>query len=165
MGLVVSAQVIRELIADGEYLVECIEQREQGKVAVTFAMRARAQPYNIQIETNDAKLERLFHALLSEKDVRSKSSGQTRLGNQAVPIVEVTSLPADAPKRQRRRQPAVVDANSAQPVEANSPTTRRRASTRQLVLMPQDVSIQENPSGAQTKRGRPPKVREGSNRS
>jgi hypothetical protein len=165
MGLVVSAQVIRELIADGEYIVECIEQREQGKVTVTFALRARAQPYSIQIETNDSKLEGLFRALLREKDAHSKASERTRLGGQVVPIVEVASLPADAPKRQRRRRAAVADADAAQPVESARPTARRRASTRQLVLMPQDLSPQENLSRVQTKRGRPPKVREGSNRS
>ena len=58
MGLVVVAQVIRELIADGEYLVECIEHRDRGKVAVAFALRSRAQPYSIQIETTDNKLAR-----------------------------------------------------------------------------------------------------------
>lgn len=165
MGLVVSAQVIQELIADGEYLVECIEQREQGKVAVTFALRARAQPYSIQIETNDNKLEGLFRALLREKDIRSKASGQTRFGGQVVPTVQVASLPADTPKRQRRRQATVADADDAQPVESAGPTARRRASTRQLVLMPQDVSLRENPSRVQTKRGRPRKVKEGANRS
>ena len=67
MGLVVSAQIIRELIADGEYLVECIEQRERGKVAVAFALRSRAQPYSIQIETMDNKLGGLFRALIEEK--------------------------------------------------------------------------------------------------
>ena len=30
MGLVVSAHVVRDLFADGEYLVECIEQRGTG---------------------------------------------------------------------------------------------------------------------------------------
>jgi hypothetical protein len=165
MGLVVSAQVIQGLIADGEYLVECIEQREQGKVAVTFALRARAQPYSIQIETSDNKLEGLFRALLQGKDAHGKAAGQTRLGGQAVPIVEVASLPADAPKKQRRRRAAVADADGTQPVESAKPTARRRASMRQLVLMPQDLSPQENLSRVQTKRGRPPKIREGANRS
>jgi hypothetical protein len=67
MGLVVVAQVIRELIADGEYLVECIEHRDHGKVAVAFALRSRAQPYSIQIETTDNKLGGLFRALLDEE--------------------------------------------------------------------------------------------------
>src|SRR4029450_11268965 len=66
MGLVVVAQVIRELIADGEYLVECIEHRDRGKVAVAFALRSRAQPYSIQIETTDNKLGGLFRSLLDE---------------------------------------------------------------------------------------------------
>jgi hypothetical protein len=161
MGLVVSAQVIRELIADGEYLVECIEQREQGKVVVTLALRARAQPYSIQIETNDNKLEGLFRALLGEKDARSKGSGQARLGGQVVPIVEVTALPADMPKKQRRRQPAAANADSTQSGDSASPKARRRGSMRQLVLMPQDGATQESPIGVQSKRGRPPKVREG----
>jgi hypothetical protein len=165
MGLVVSAQVIQGLIADGEYLVECIEQREQGKVAVTFALRARAQPYSIQIETSDNKLEGLFRALLQGKDAHGKAAGQTRLAGQVVPIVEVASLPADAPKKQRRRRAAVADADGTQPMESAKPTARRRASMRQLVLMPQDLSPQENLSRVQTKRGRPPKIREGANRS
>jgi hypothetical protein len=165
MGLVVSAQVIQGLIADGEYLVECIEQREQGKVAVTFTLRARAQPYSVQIETNDNKLEGLFRALLRGKDAHGKASEQTRLGGQVVPIVEVASLPADAPKRRRRRRAALSDADAAPPVESAAPAARRRASTRQLVLMPQDLSPQENLSRARTKRGRPPKIREGANRS
>lgn len=164
MGLVVSAQVIQELIADGEYIVECIEQREQGKVAVTFALRARAQPYSIQIETTDNKLQGLFRALLREKDVRNNASPQTQLGEQVVPIVEVASLPADAPKRPRRRRAPVTDANAAQPLESASPTARRRASTRQLVLM-QDVSLQGQLSRGQTKRGRPRKIREGTHHS
>ena len=71
MGLVVLAQVIRELIADGEYLVECIEHRDHGKVAVAFALRSRAQPYSIQIETTDNKLGGLFRALLDEEPSRT----------------------------------------------------------------------------------------------
>ena len=31
MGLVVSAHVVRDLIGDGEYTVECLEQREHGR--------------------------------------------------------------------------------------------------------------------------------------
>jgi hypothetical protein len=166
MGLVVSARVIQELIADGEYLVECIEQREHGKVAVTFALRARALPYSIQIETNDNKLEGLFRALLREKEVHSKASGETRIGGQVVPIVEVGSLPADAPKKPKRHRAAVsANADAVPPVTSAGPTARRRASTRQLILMPQDPPLQEDLSRMQPKRRRPPKSREGSNRS
>jgi hypothetical protein len=158
MGLVVSAQVIRELIADGEYIVESIEQREQGKVAVAFALRARAQPYNIQIETADNKLEGLFRALLTDKDARSEKSPLARLGGQAVPIVEVASLPADVPKRRRRQQAEgrIEDAQATAP----GPASRRRSSGRQLILMPQDVSSKPNRTAAQSRRGRPLKVRE-----
>src|SRR5919202_5241416 len=98
MGMVVSAQEIRDLIIDDDYIVECIEQRDHGRVAVSLALRSRAQPYNIQIETTDSKLEGLFRALLSEKEARGEKSRLTKLGAQAVPFVEVASLPADAPK-------------------------------------------------------------------
>jgi hypothetical protein len=157
MALVVLAQVIRELIADGEYLVECIEQREYGKVAVTLALRSRAQPYNIQIETTDSKLERLFRALLGDKEARSEKSRSTKLGAQPVPIVEVASLPADAPKRQRRRRTALNHTDDTQPAEPSRPAVRRR-SARQLVLMPQDAASTANQVAVQAKRGRLSKV-------
>src|SRR5919108_2519025 len=88
MGLVVSAQVIRALITDGEYLVECIEQREHGKVSVTLVQRSRAQPYSIQIETTDDKLEGLFRALLDDKPARSPKPALMKVGSQPVPVVE-----------------------------------------------------------------------------
>jgi hypothetical protein len=160
MGLVVLAQVIRELIADGEYIVECIEQREYGKVAVTLALRSRAQPYNIQIETTDSKLEGLFRALLGDKEARSGKPRLTKLGAQAVPIVEVASLPADAPKRRRRRQAALSHANGIQPPESTTPPVQRRRSARQLVLMPQEAASTANPIVVQAKRRRPSKVGE-----
>jgi hypothetical protein len=160
MGLVVLAQVIRDLVADGEYIVECIEQREYGKVAVSLALRSRAQPYNIQIETTDSKLEGLFRALLGDKETRSEKSRLAKLGAQAVPSVEVASLPADAPKRRRRRQAALNHANGTQPAEPTGPTVRRRRSARQLVLMPQEAASTAHQATVQTKRGRPSKVRE-----
>ena len=99
MGLVVLAQVIRELIADGEYLVECIQHREHGKVAVAFTLRSRAQPHSIQIETTDNKLGGLFRALLHEDPARTGKPAVAKVGTQAVPIVEVDSLP----NRHRKR--------------------------------------------------------------
>ena len=42
MGLVVSAHVVRDLIGDGEYTVECLEQREHGRVVIALTLRARA---------------------------------------------------------------------------------------------------------------------------
>src|SRR5919109_5371373 len=104
MGLVVLAQVIRELIAEGEYLVECIEHREHGKVAVAFALRSRAQPYGIQIETTDNKLGGLFRALLDEEPSRAAKPALVKVGSQPVPVVEVGSLPADASKARKRRK-------------------------------------------------------------
>jgi len=41
------------------------EQREHGRVAVALTLRARAQPYSIQIETSDNKLDGFFRALLN----------------------------------------------------------------------------------------------------
>jgi len=139
MGLLVSAQIIRELIADGEYLVECIEQRERGKVAVALALRSRLQPYSIEIETTDSKLAGLFRALVDEKSSRAEKSAVVKLGSQPVPVVEVESLPADAPtSRRQRKQPA----NSAgvQTGESTKPTPRARSAAGQLILVPQEVA-------------------------
>src|SRR5690554_6276590 len=103
MSLMVSSAVIRDLIIDGDYLVECIEQRERGCVLVTLALRSRAQPYSLQIETTENKLERLFRALLPEgaKHVGDKPTRQ--VGSQVVPVVEVDDMPADQAKPRRRR--------------------------------------------------------------
>ena len=138
MGLVVLAQVVRELITDGEYVVEYIEHRDRGKVAVAFALRARAQPYNIQIETTDHKLGGLFRALLDEGPTRAGQSALVKVGHQPVPVVEVDSLPADVakgrrPRKQRRK--AADGLTSDKPVQ---PPTRSRNSTQQLALVPQE---------------------------
>ena len=160
MGLVVSAQIIRELIADGEYLVECIEQREHGRVAATFTLRSRAQPYDIQIETSDNKLEGLFRALLPEKGTRSQKSSpaQTQVGGQRIPVVEVPALPADTPRRGRRRAPEVEPIETTEAAESPVPAKRRRGSSRQLVLMPQDRPTEAHQGVGRVKRGRPPRV-------
>jgi hypothetical protein len=138
MGLVVSAQVVRELIADGEYLVECIEQRERGKIAVAFEMRSRMQPYSIQIETMDNKLSGLFHALSDEKPPRAEKSALVQVGNQAVPVIEVNSLPADTSKNRRRGKRGINGAPSAHVREPTKPAGRSRRAARQLVLVPQE---------------------------
>src|SRR5918996_5624300 len=104
MGLVVSAQVVRDLISDGEYIVECIEQREHGRVAVTLTLRARAQPYAIQIETSDNKLDGFFRALLHGQGSTRGQNPAVTGGSQPVPVVEGDTMPADQP--QRRRRPA-----------------------------------------------------------
>jgi hypothetical protein len=162
MGLVVSAQVIRELIADGEYLVECIEQREHGRVAATFTLRSRAQPYDIQIETSDSKLEGLFRALLPEKGARTQKSplAQAQVGGQRIPVVEVPVLPADTPRRGRRRAPEAEPTEKTDAAEGSVPVKRRRGSSRQLVLMPQDAPIKARQGVGRVKRGRPPRVGE-----
>lgn len=160
MGLVVSAQVIRELIADGEYLVECIEQREHGRVAATFTLRSRAQPYDIQIETSDNKLEGLFRALLPEKAARNQKSSLAQVGGQRIPVVEVASLPADTPRRGRRRTPEVGSTEKTEAAEGSVSVKRRRGSSRQLVLMPQDAPIKAHHGAVRAKRGRPPRLGE-----
>jgi hypothetical protein len=139
MGLVVSAQVLRELIADGEYLVECIEQRDRGKIAVAFAMRSRAQPYSIQIETMDNKLGGLFRALTDEKPSRGENHALMKIGSQSVPIVKVHSIPADESQGRRRGRRRTTDADGSQARGAAKPAVRRRRSARPLVLMPQDA--------------------------
>src|SRR5439155_27200876 len=79
MGLVVSAPVVRDLITDGEYIAECIEQREHGRVAVALTLRARAQPYSVQIETSDNKLDGFFRGWLN-------GQGSARGRNPLVPV-------------------------------------------------------------------------------
>jgi hypothetical protein len=141
MGLLVAAQVIRELITDGEYLVECIEQRERGKVTVAFTLRARAQPYNIQIETMDSKLDGLFRAILDSEPSRAQRAAGVKVGNQPVPILEVESLPLDAMtgNKRRRRQSNRPDASHSHPSNAPKASgTGSRSAGQQLALVPQE---------------------------
>jgi hypothetical protein len=154
MGLVVSAQVIRELIADGEYLVECIEQRERGKIAVAFEMRSRMQPYSIQIETMDNKLGGLFHALSGEKSSRAEKAAVVKIGSQPVPVIEVNSLPADVSKDRGRGKRRITATNGSQATEATKPARRSRRSARQLILMPQEAPSQPATMPTASKRRR-----------
>jgi len=160
MGLLVSAQVIRELIADGEYLVECIEQRERGKVAVALALRSRVQPYSIEIETVDSKLTGLFRALLDEKSSRAEKPAVVKLGSQPVPVVEVESLPADAPTgRRRRKQP--VNSAGIQAGESTKPAPRARSAAGQLILVPQELANEAAPKPSPPKRKRTARANDG----
>jgi hypothetical protein len=155
MGLVVLAQVIRELIADGEYLVECIEHRDRGKVAVAFVLRSRAQPYSLQIETTDNKLGGLFRALLDEEPSRAGKAAVVKVGSQPVPIVEVESLPLDALKGRKRRKDGRHDANvsrSLAPIAPREPTARSRGSGQQLALVPQEPPKEPAPVPKPSKR-------------
>jgi hypothetical protein len=113
MGLVVSGQVVRDLIADGEYTVECIEQREHGRVAVTLTLRARTQPYSIQIETSGNKLDGFFRALLNEKGSTIRKNPSVKLGGLPIPAVEVDTMPADQPKRRQRPARAAIQPEPA----------------------------------------------------
>jgi hypothetical protein len=155
MGLVVVAQVIRELIADGEYLVECIEHRDRGKVAVAFALRSRAQPYSIQIETTDNKLGGLFRALLGEESARAGKSGVVKVGSQPVPVLEVDSLPLDAltgRKRRKRDGNGTDVSKSRAPIAPVEPTTQSRSPGQQLALVPQEPSKASAPAPKPSKR-------------
>lgn len=155
MGLVVRAQVIRELITDGEYLVECIEQRDHGKIAVAFALRARAQPYSIQIETTDNKLAGLFRALLEGDPARTGKPGVVKVGSQAVPVVEVDSLPRDELKSRKRRKRASTDidaSSSRAPLTPLQPLTGSRRSGQQLALVPQEPPQAPAPTPKPSKR-------------
>jgi hypothetical protein len=153
MGLIVSAQVIRELIAEGDYLVECIEQRERGKVAVALALRSRLQPYSIEIETVDNKLTGLFRALLDDRPSRVEKSAVVKLGNQPVPVVEVDSLPADTSRARRPRKRAVSKAES-RAEESTKPKPRGRSTAGQLMLVPQEVAPEVAPKPNPSKRKR-----------
>ena len=113
MGMVVSAHVVRDLIADGEYIVECIEQREHRRVAVALTLRARAQPYSIQIETSDHKLDGFFRALLHGQGSTPGKKPVVHVGGQPVPVVEVDAKPADQPERRRRPAQAAIQSESA----------------------------------------------------
>jgi hypothetical protein len=157
MGLVVSAQVIRELIADGEYLVECIEHREHGKVAVALALRSRAQPYSLQIETTDNKLGGLFRALLNEEPSRTGKPATMKVGNQPVPIVEVDSLPVDASKGRKRRKQGANGAEIPEPAVPGAPrepTARRRSAEQAFALVAEDPPRERTPVPNASKRQR-----------
>jgi hypothetical protein len=158
MGLVVSFQVIRDLIADGEYLVECIEQREHGKVAVTLALRSRAQPYSIQIETTDNKLEGLFRALLNHKPAGAEKGAKVKIGSQPVPVVEVNSLPADAAQGRRRRKLGVNTPDRAESPKPARPNGGSRSSARQLVLVAPETPIKPSAPPMPPKRRRAPRA-------
>jgi hypothetical protein len=113
MGLVVSGHVVRDLIADGEYIVECIEQREHGRVAVTLTLRARTQPYSIQIETSDNKLDGFLRALLNSKDSTIHKKPSMKGGSLPLPVVEVDTMPANQPKRRQRPAKAPIQPGPA----------------------------------------------------
>jgi hypothetical protein len=161
MGLMVSAHVLRELIVDGEYLVECIEQREHGKIALAFALRSRTQPYTIQIETMDKKLGGLFRVLSGEKPLDAGSRALVQVGSQPIPVVEVDSIPADASRGRGRRKRGINNADVSQAVETTKPAVRRRTSARQLTLVaqvaPNDPAMKLTPS----KRRRTARARDG----
>jgi hypothetical protein len=155
MGLVVSAHVVRDLIGDGEYIVECLEQREHGRVAVTLTLRAHAQPYSIQIETSDNKLDGFFRALLNGQGSTTGKNPAVKVGSQPVPVVEVDAMPADQPKRRRRPAKATIQPEPALSAEKPSRAERRRSATRQLVLVPQETgSNPTQPANHVTRRAR-----------
>jgi hypothetical protein len=152
MGLIVSAQVVRDLISEGDYVVESIEQHEHGRVAVSLALRSRAQPYTIRIETGDSRLEGLFRALLNGQGRGSEKPRGVMAGSQPVPVVEVEAMPADQPKRRRQRRAEASVGQTAHPPQDHTseapatPARRRRSAIRQLVLVSQDSA----PASAQT---------------
>src|SRR6266511_1440876 len=134
MGLFVSAQVIRDLIIDSDYIVECIEQRDHGRVAVTLALRSRAQPYTIQIETTDSRLEGLFRALINGQAPGAGKNAVVKVGSQPVPVIEVESVPADQRKGRRRRAPRTGQVEASQASEPSTQAERRRSAMRELVI-------------------------------
>jgi hypothetical protein len=154
MGLVVLAQVIRELITDGEYLVECIEHRDRGKVAVAFVLRSRAQPYSIQLETTDNKLGGLFRALLDEAPSRPGKHALVKVGGQPVPVIAVDSVPADVAKGRRGRKRGSNDVDRLKSVEPVQPTTGNRSAAQQLALVPQESPNEPTPQPRRPRRQR-----------
>ena len=146
MALLVSAQVVRDLIIDGSYAIEYLEQRDQGRVAVMLALKSRTQPITLQIETTDHKLASLFHALLQDGTPQKGHRPAVKVGSQAVPVVDVETMPADqpqAPRRKPRQRQAPEVTDAAAPPKRGE---RRRAALRQLILMPQDSPSRALPS-------------------
>jgi hypothetical protein len=137
MGLVVSGQVVRDLITDGEYVVEYIEQREHGRVAVTLMLRARAQPYSVQIETSDNKVDELFRALLDGKSSTMRKNPSVKAGSLSIPVGEGGSTPTDRPKRRRRPAEATIQPEPAFNEEKPSRAEHRRSAIRHFGLVPQ----------------------------
>jgi len=146
MALLVSAQVIRDLIMDGSYVIECIEQRDQGRVAVMLALKSRTQPITVQIETTDRKLAGLFHALLQDNTTQKGSRPGVRVGSQAVPVIDVDAMPADQPQVHRRKRRQRQENGAAGAEKPTKRGERRRAALRQLILMPQDSPSRAMPS-------------------
>jgi hypothetical protein len=142
MAMIVSARAVRELISEGDYMVESIEQREHGRVGVTLALRSRAQPCAIHIETGENKLAGLFRALLNGEGPGTGKRAMVTVGSQSVPVVQVEGLPADRPQRRRRRVAGAAEIEppkTSAPGEALTRTKRRRSAIRQLVLVPQET--------------------------
>lgn len=154
MGLFVSAQVIRDLIIDGDYIVECIEQRDHGRVAVTLALRSRAQPYTIQIETTDSRLEGLFRALINGQAPGDGKNAVVKVGSQPVPVVEVESVPADQPKGRRRRAPRTGQVEASQASEPSTQAERRRSAMRELVIAAQGAPVRTAATTSPSRRRR-----------
>jgi hypothetical protein len=152
MGLVVSAQVVRDLMSDGEYLVEYIVQREHGLVAVMLTLRARAQPYSIQIQTSDNKLDGFFRALLNGKGSTTGKNPVGKVGSQPVPVIEVDAMAADQPKRRRRPAKAAIQPEPALSEEKPSRAEQRRSAIRQLALVPQETGSKPTQPANQVKR-------------
>jgi hypothetical protein len=141
MGLVVSGQVVRDLIADGEYIVECIEQREHGRVAVALTLRARTQPYSIQIETSDSKLDGFFRALLNGQGPTIHKNLSVKVGIPPIPVVEVDTMPGDQPKRRRRPAKAAIQPEPAFSEQKPSRAERKRSAIRRFVMVPQGSPV------------------------
>jgi hypothetical protein len=127
MGLVVSGEVVRDLIADGEYSVESIEQREHGRVAVRLLLRTHAQPYSIQIETSDNRLEGFFRALLNGKGSTIGQNPAVKVGGQPTPVIEADAMPVDRPKRLRRPTKVAIQPGPALSGEKPPRAKRRRS--------------------------------------
>jgi hypothetical protein len=140
------------LIDDGEYIVECIEQREHGRVAVALTLRTRAQPYSIQIETSDSKLNGFFRALLNGKGSITGKNPAENVGSQPVPVVEVDAMPADQPKRRRRPAQAAIQPEPAFSQEKSSRAEQRRSAIQQFVLVPQEKGSKSTLPANQGKR-------------
>jgi hypothetical protein len=110
-------------------------------VAVTLMLRARAQPYSIQIETSDNKLDGFFRALLNGRGLTISKNPAVRVGNQPIPVVEVDAMPADQPKRRRRPTKAAIQPEPALSQEKSSRAERRRSAVRQFGPVPPESPV------------------------
>ena len=125
----------------GRYILKHLQ------VVIALTLRARAQPYAIQIDTSDNKLDGFFRALLNGQGSTPGKHPVVNVGSQPVPVVEVDAMAADQPKRRRRPAKAAIQPEPALREENSSRAEHRRSTRRQLALVPQEDRLETGSAG------------------